>query len=51
MQQVLFHIPISWLNSNWADIPVYGYGLMLFFAFWYAYTVKGWTPEFLSHMF
>lgn len=24
---------------------------IILFAFWYAYAVKGWTPEYLSHMF
>jgi phosphatidylglycerol:prolipoprotein diacylglycerol transferase len=33
MQPVLFHIPLSWLNAAWPDIPIYGYGMMLFAAF------------------
>ncbi len=33
MRPVLFHIPVSLVNSSWSDIPIYGYGLMLFLAF------------------
>jgi phosphatidylglycerol:prolipoprotein diacylglycerol transferase len=33
MQQVLFHIPLSRLSENLPDIPIYGYGFMLFVAF------------------
>jgi phosphatidylglycerol:prolipoprotein diacylglycerol transferase len=33
MLPVLFHIKLSWINSDWSDLPIYGYGLMLFFAF------------------
>ena len=33
MRPILFHIPLSWLNSNWPDLPLYGYGLLLFLAF------------------
>jgi phosphatidylglycerol:prolipoprotein diacylglycerol transferase len=33
MRQVLFHIPLRWLSADLPDIPVYGYGAMLFLAF------------------
>ena len=33
MLQVLFHIRLSWLFSGLPDVPVYGYGMMLFLAF------------------
>jgi prolipoprotein diacylglyceryltransferase len=33
MRQVLFHIPLSGLSENLPDIPIYGYGFMLFVAF------------------
>jgi phosphatidylglycerol---prolipoprotein diacylglyceryl transferase len=33
MRQVLFHIPLHLLNDSWPDIPIYGYGFMLFVAF------------------
>ena len=33
MLQVLFHIPLSALSENLPDIPIYGYGFMLFVAF------------------
>jgi len=33
MQPVLFRIPLSWLNEGWPDVPLYGYGMMLFAAF------------------
>jgi phosphatidylglycerol---prolipoprotein diacylglyceryl transferase len=33
MQPVLFRIPLHWLNPEWSDLPIYGYGLMLFAAF------------------
>ena len=33
MRPILFHIPLSLLNSSWSDLPIYGYGLMLFLAF------------------
>jgi phosphatidylglycerol---prolipoprotein diacylglyceryl transferase len=33
MRQVLFHIPLSGLSDNLPDIPIYGYGFMLFVAF------------------
>ncbi|MBI3411376.1 MAG: prolipoprotein diacylglyceryl transferase [Planctomycetes bacterium] len=33
MRQVLFEIPLSSLNANLPDIPIYGYGFMLFLAF------------------
>ncbi|MCC6417724.1 MAG: prolipoprotein diacylglyceryl transferase [Gemmataceae bacterium] len=33
MRQVLFHIPLNALNENFPDIPIYGYGFMLFVAF------------------
>jgi phosphatidylglycerol:prolipoprotein diacylglycerol transferase len=33
MLQVLFYIPLSWLFSGLPDVPVYGYGMMLFLAF------------------
>ncbi len=32
MRQVLFDIPLEWLHAGW-HIPIYGYGLMLFFAY------------------
>jgi phosphatidylglycerol---prolipoprotein diacylglyceryl transferase len=32
MQQILFDIPLQWLHAGW-HIPIYGYGLMLFFAY------------------
>jgi phosphatidylglycerol:prolipoprotein diacylglycerol transferase len=33
MKQVLFWIPLSGLSENLPDIPIYGYGAMLFVAF------------------
>jgi phosphatidylglycerol:prolipoprotein diacylglycerol transferase len=33
MRQVLFYIPLSGLSANLPDIPIYGYGFMLFVAF------------------
>ena len=33
MCQVLFFIPLSLLSSDWPDVPIYGYGTMLFLAF------------------
>jgi len=33
MQPVLFRIPLNWVNPNWPDLPLYGYGMMLFAAF------------------
>jgi phosphatidylglycerol:prolipoprotein diacylglycerol transferase len=33
MQQILFHIPLHSLFSFLPDVPVYGYGLMLFLSF------------------
>ncbi len=33
MRQVLFHIPLHLINDNLPDIPIYGYGAMLFVAF------------------
>jgi len=33
MRQILFTIPLSAVNAGLPDIPVYGYGLMLFFAY------------------
>ncbi len=32
MRQVVFTIPLGWLQEGW-EIPVYGYGLMLFLAY------------------
>lgn len=33
MRQILFHIPLSSLWDRLPDIPIYGYGMMLFLAF------------------
>jgi phosphatidylglycerol:prolipoprotein diacylglycerol transferase len=33
MRQILFVIPLSGINASLPDIPIYGYGLMLFFAY------------------
>jgi phosphatidylglycerol:prolipoprotein diacylglycerol transferase len=33
MRPILFPIPLHYLNPAWPDIPVYGYGAMLFLAF------------------
>jgi phosphatidylglycerol---prolipoprotein diacylglyceryl transferase len=33
MRQILFTIPLSGVHAGLPDIPVYGYGLMLFFAY------------------
>ena len=33
MCQVLFSIPLHLLNHDWPDLPIYGYGTMLFLAF------------------
>lgn len=33
MRQILFTIPLSGINASLPDIPIYGYGLMLFFAY------------------
>ena len=33
MRQILFVIPLSGVNASLPDIPIYGYGLMLFFAY------------------
>lgn len=32
MRQVVFTIPLGWLQEGW-EIPIYGYGLMLFLAY------------------
>ena len=33
MLPILFHIRLSWIFSGLPDVPVYGYGMMLFLAF------------------
>src|SRR5262245_13446687 len=33
MWPILIEIPLSKLNEGWPNLPIYGYGLMLFFAF------------------
>ncbi len=33
MYPVLFTVPFSWLSESFPDVPVYGYGFMLFVAF------------------
>jgi phosphatidylglycerol:prolipoprotein diacylglycerol transferase len=33
MRQVLFYVPLHYLSSSLPDVPVYGYGMMLFLAF------------------
>src|SRR5438309_9044975 len=33
MRQVLFFIPLHLINNDWQDLPLCGYGFMLFLAF------------------
>jgi phosphatidylglycerol---prolipoprotein diacylglyceryl transferase len=57
MRQILFHIPLSAINSNWYDLPIYGYGMMLFAAFlacsWLAQRLcrrQGLNPSFIPDL-
>jgi prolipoprotein diacylglyceryltransferase len=45
MQQVLFHIPLHLLNGAWPDIPIFGYGAMLFVAFVACILLAGWLCQ------
>jgi phosphatidylglycerol:prolipoprotein diacylglycerol transferase len=46
MQQILFHLPIfnpfAW---EWTSLPIYGYGMMLFLAFFFCTWMASWLAK------
>ena len=45
MRQVLFYLPLKSLSDNLPDIPIYGYGAMLFVAFIFCTWLAGRLAE------
>lgn len=57
MKQVLFYIPLSSINESWRDVPIFGYGMMLFITFlitrWVAIRLarrEGYRPEIIDNL-